>query len=378
MKEVLLVGLGAVGGIYSLILKRSGLARVTVAARSNYSIVNAEGLHFKSQKYGEITGWRPDRLTNSVAAAADQAYSYVFLTTKCIPDVVKTPTLLAPLLSAPYADEHPQPVYVLMQNGLNVEKDLYDALKALGKGEPRIVSSSVFIGTNLIAPNVVGHNDFDRVTLGIYRPNDFTTTTNTPAEQAILDDVAGMLAAGGSTVAAVPEIQRRKFAKNFWNVGFSSFATLTGYPVPALFRPAPGEAEYTPGTGEPPYAPYVFPKTARKIEEYSIRALREVLQELVDLGRALGFPDTEDGLLSTLVESTIENTKRIQMSPTSKHIPSMLLDAQKGLPIEVEAIVGEVVRMAQERGVKVPRIELLYALLLVKQNQILREQAEKA
>ena len=99
-------------------------------------------------------------VTSSVAAAANQKYDYVFVTTKCIPDIVKTPTLLAPLLSAPYIDEHPQPVYVLMQNGLNVEKDLYHAITALGKGEPRIISSSVFIGTNLIAPNVVGHNDF--------------------------------------------------------------------------------------------------------------------------------------------------------------------------------------------------------------------------
>ncbi|KAL1760776.1 ketopantoate reductase PanE/ApbA-domain-containing protein [Schizophyllum commune] len=371
LKEVLLVGLGAVGGIYSLILKRSGLARVTVAARSNYSIVNSEGLHFKSQKYGEITGWRPDRLTSFVAAAANQKYDYVFVTTKCIPDIVKTPTLLAPLLSAPYIDEHSQPVYVLMQNGLNVEKDLYNAIKALGKGEPRIISSSVFIGTNLIAPNVVGHNDFDRVTLGIYRHNDFTTTTNTPAEQALLDDLANMLLKGGSTVTVVPEIQRKKFAKNFWNVGFSSFATLTGYTVPALFRPPPGE-------GQERYAPYVWPKTKGEIEEYTIGALRGVLGELVTLGRALGFPDSEDGLPSSLVDTTIENTKKIQSAPDMKHIPSMLLDAQKGLPIEVEVIVGEVVRMARERGVSVPRVELLYGLLLVKQNQILREQAEKS
>jgi 2-dehydropantoate 2-reductase len=32
----------------------------------------------------------------------------------------------------------------------------------------------------------------------------------------------------------------------------------------------------------------------------------------------------------------------------------MLLDAQNGLPIEVEVILGEVVRMAKETGVDVP------------------------
>lgn len=74
----------------------------------------------------------------------------------------------------------------------------------------------------------------------------------------------------------------------------------------------------------------------------------------------------------------------------------MLLDAENGRPIEVEAIVGEVVRMAKTRGVAVPvslngytvylasaelirryqigqRTEMLYALLLVVQNQTLRK-----
>lgn len=32
----------------------------------------------------------------------------------------------------------------------------------------------------------------------------------------------------------------------------------------------------------------------------------------------------------------------------------MLLDAEKGQPIEVEVILGEVVRMARERGVEIP------------------------
>lgn len=69
----------------------------------------------------------------------------------------------------------------------------------------------------------------------------------------------------------------------------------------------------------------------------------------------------------------------------------MLLDAKGGKPIEVEVIVGEVVRMAKEKGVAVPvgvtrsytvsklityflkRVEMLYALLIVVQNQILRK-----
>lgn len=36
------------------------------------------------------------------------------------------------------------------------------------------------------------------------------------------------------------------------------------------------------------------------------------------------------------------------------HIPSMMLDAQRGQPIEVEVIIGEVVRMARSVGVDIP------------------------
>jgi len=67
----------------------------------------------------------------------------------------------------------------------------------------------------------------------------------------------------------------------------------------------------------------------------------------------------------------------------------MLLDVERGQPIEVEVIFGEVVRMAREREVDIPvghfygcgfdkdlidllkRVEMMYALLLVVQNQIL-------
>ncbi|KAF8895909.1 ketopantoate reductase PanE/ApbA-domain-containing protein [Gymnopilus junonius] len=366
VKEVLLVGFGAVGAIYSLILKRSGLARVTAVARGNYEVVNREGLHFKSRKYGEINGWRPDRLCNSVLEAADRPYDYVVVTTKAIPDVVKTSQILAPLLSSDYNAKFHQATYVLLQNGLNVEVDLYNVLKTLSKGEPRIISTAVWIGTNLQAPNIVEHNDFDRVALGVYRHGDRTTTVNTAEESVLLHDFGDLLQAGGSTVTVLTEVQRMKFNKNFWNVAFSASATLTGYTLPAIFRPPPEDPSVT-------YEPFVYPATADLISSYTITTLKAILEELISLGRALGYPDTPDGLPSSLVQSTIENTRKLHVKADSTHVPSMLLDARKGQPIEVEVILGEVVRMAKEHNVDVPRVETLYALLLVVQNQILRK-----
>lgn len=49
-----------------------------------------------------------------------------------------------------------------MQNGLNVEAELYQTLKNLKGGEPKIISTVLWIGTAVVDnvnPTVV-HNDF--------------------------------------------------------------------------------------------------------------------------------------------------------------------------------------------------------------------------
>ncbi|KZT22266.1 6-phosphogluconate dehydrogenase C-terminal domain-like protein [Neolentinus lepideus HHB14362 ss-1] len=364
LKDVLLVGFGAVGAIYSLILQRSKKARVTVVARSNYDAISSHGMHIKSGKYGDIPSWKPDRLVKSVSDALDRPYSYVVVCTKYIPEVSPTSCMLRPLLSVPYTSNYPQPTYVLLQNGLNVEQDLYTALKdAKIDEEPRIISTAVWIGTNLAEENIVHHNNFDRLSLGIYRPSDFTAASNTTSEQATLDDFASIIIAGGGLASVVPEVRRIKFQKNFWNLAFSSFATLTHHPVTALFRRQNDDKTMP--------APYIADVTAELIEKYTIPTLYGVMNEALAVGRAMGYD--ESALPASVVESTIANTKRLHVVPENKHRASMLLDIENGRPIEVEAIVGEVVRMAHQKGIDVPRIETLYALLLVVQNQILRE-----
>ncbi|KAG6811918.1 hypothetical protein H0H92_005249 [Tricholoma furcatifolium] len=368
-KDILLVGFGAVGAMYALMLEKSGLAHVTAVARSNYGAIQEHGIRFESAKYGTITGWRPHRVVRSVNEAADRPYSYVFVTTKAIPERSSTPSILKPLLSAPYKDEHPQPTYVLLQNGLNVEVDLYHAIKELGK-EPSIVSTALWINTNLLEPNVVEHGlvDYqDRLSIGIYRYNDFTTQINTPEEAALLDDLRTILTAGGTNVTVVSEVQRQKFAKNFWNVAFSSFSTLTGYRVPALFRSPPTDPSK-------PYAPYISSTTAHLITGYTQPTIKATLEELVVLARALGYPDSPDGIPSTLPDDVIEHTRQLHIVPESSHKPSMLLDAEKGQPIEVEAILGAVVRLAQERGVSIPLEATEVAAVVV--AQVLDEEAQ--
>ncbi|KAL4263663.1 Ketopantoate Reductase-Related [Pleurotus pulmonarius] len=354
MKEVLIVGFGAVGALYSLILQRSGVARVTVVARSNYSAVKDQGVQFKSKKFGEIKDWKPDRLCSTVTNAADQAYDYVVVATKAVPELRLTPEILSPLLSPEYTNRFAQPTYVLMQNGLNVEKDLYNAIRRLNQEKPSIVSTAMYVGTTLVAPNVV-----ESLYVGVYRHDDHTTTENSADEAALLQDLGSIFQKGGSAITIVPEIQRIKFSKNFWNLSFATFATLTGYTVASLFRRPPANDEQ--------YDPYLYPITAGLVQQHSLPAIKATMRELLSLGRAMGFPDSPDGLPSSTAETVFETLARLNSVPESSHVPSMLLDARRSQPMEVEVIV----RMGKKYNVDMPHIDMLYALLLVKQNQVL-------
>lgn len=47
--------------------------------------------------------------------------------------------------------------------------------------------------------------------------------------------------------------------------------------------------------------------------------------------------------------------------------PSMLLDWYKGAPMELEVILGNPVRLARAKGVEMPRLQAMYALLKMAQ-----------
>lgn len=65
--------------------------------------------------------------------------------------------LIAPLLKLSYTSCHSQPTYVLFQNGINAEIDLYHALRDIGMEEPKVISAAVYIATNLLDDLSVEH-----------------------------------------------------------------------------------------------------------------------------------------------------------------------------------------------------------------------------
>lgn len=73
-----------------------------------------------------------------------------------------------------------------------------------------------------------------------------------------------------------------------------------------------------------------------------------------------------------IVESTLRNVSKSEGEASR---PSMWYDWAGGKPLELEVILGNVVREAERVGTEVPRIQSMYALLCMAQKR--RDDAKK-
>lgn len=111
------------------------------------------------------------------------------------------------------------------------------------------------------------------------------------------------------------------------NICFSSVATLSSFPVRAIFQ-------------------------LPSVEKTVVPVLKEIMLENLAVGRALGFD--EKAVPTSIVDNVIKDTATIHRRPDSKHKASMLLDYEHGRPMEIEVILGDVVRKARELQVPIP------------------------
>ncbi len=89
------------------------------------------------------------------------------------------------------------------------------------------------------------------------------------------------------------------------------------------------------------------------------------MKDVAKVATAEGYPDaiTDDKITKDLERPKSRLT-------TSGKEPSMLTDVRAGRPIEVEAILGNILRLAQQHDIGVPYIELLYTLAKARNFQL--------
>lgn len=296
--DVLVVGAGAIGGYYGGRLAQAG-ARVSVVARSDYSVVVREGIRIESPA-GDFH-FQPDHVLHK-AEDLGRYPDVILVGLKVLEDIRPAEVLRGAV--------GPKTSLLLIQNGVDVERPVAEAFP-----DNEVLSGLAFICVHRTAPGCVCHQDYGRLVLGRYPEGNSSTA----------EKLAEMFRRAGVPCEVTPNVVTARWHKLVWNAPFNPMSVLCG-----------------------------GANTSELLgHEETARLVRAVMEEVCAVASAAGHALPDD-----VVERMITDTRKMTPYKTS-----MLLDFEAGRPMEVEAILGNAVRIARRFGVHVPHMETLYALM---------------
>jgi 2-dehydropantoate 2-reductase len=196
-----------------------------------------------------------------------------------------------------------------LQNGLGNEERLADLF-----GAERVLGGMAFVCINRIAPGVVHHIAEGTVTLG-----EFKSAAGQRAR-----GIAEMFQLSRIPCRVLDNLRYGRWEKLVWNIPFNGLSAVLNQTTNLLLGSPEGET-----------------------------LIRSLMEEVIAAARAVGAD-----LPRSLIDAKVQQTKGMGAYKTSMH-----LDMLSGRAMEVEAIFGCPVQMARQAGVPVPRLEMLYRML---------------
>lgn len=303
-------------------------ADVSVVCRSNYEAVKAHGFRMKTHSFGDyIFVPRSTFPSPEEAARSGTVWDYVIVTTKALPDVHDDTATIASLV------QRGRTAIVLIQNGVGVEEPYRVAFP-----DNPIISAVTVISAAQIEPGVVQQNRWTRISLGPYAGDDFERVGAGEDASARRERATSM----NTAFVALLRDGGIKDAEEYDEAGLQ----LVRWHKIAINASMNPSAVLTAGCGN-----------AEMSKDPELRIhLAAVMQEVLDTApKVLGRPFPAK--LAT-AEQILRSTER-----NTSGKPSMLLDWERGNPMELEVILGNPVRLARRKGLEMPRLQSLYALL---------------
>ena len=200
--KVLIIGAGAIGGFYGLLLAHAG-ADVAVVCRSDYDHVKKQGFKIDSHVLGTWT-FTPSQVLKN-AADYDGAADYVLLCTKVVPSLDRV-ALIRPAVSANTA-------IVFIQNGVEIEQEMLTAFP-----DHEIISGLAYICCNQTRMGEIAHTAYGRLTLGNL-PGWVSNKTIRLCE---------LIRQSGIECATSENIVNERWKKCVWNAAFNPLSVLSG------------------------------------------------------------------------------------------------------------------------------------------------------
>ncbi|KAK0733616.1 ketopantoate reductase PanE/ApbA-domain-containing protein [Lasiosphaeria miniovina] len=313
LMNVVIVGGNPVSAFLSWRLQATNACDVTLVWKTGYDHVSQYGISFKSPVFGNER-FKPRHVVRTPEEAATRkegAFDYVILCIKALPDVYDLPSVIDSVVT-------PQHTCILVNttHSLGLEA-------AIEERFPTNVVLSLVCGADLaqLGGSEFEHKGSTEVWVGPANKN-----SNIPP--SIQEDMAQALAMTLSTgqvdCKVSSNIRQQQYERVIGSIAF--------HPLTVLFE----TASYT-----------------ALLDKVGVpKLVSDVMDELLALAEAQGckFP-------AEFKQNTIDEFART----TSDNI--MWQDYSARRPMEVETYLGSPIRLSQETGVPVPRIETLYAVL---------------
>ena len=307
MKSVAVIGTGAIGGYYGIMLQKSGL-NVHFLLNSDYKHVKAHGLVLETAdetiKLQTVNAWN---------SPADMP--------KCDLVLICLKTTVNHLL-AEYLPKvcHSESKVLVLQNGLDTDKDAADAVP-----ENEIFGGLCSIASNKIGPGRIKHINYNEIRMGQYLRN------NQPAGiTESLEEISNLFNKAGVDTVISENITEARWRKIVWNITFNGLTT-------------------------------VLDCTTKEIMENPQDRKRaiSILNEAVSAANSCGMKIEMD-----FVDRMVQLTD--SMNP---YKPSMKLDFENNRPLELEVIYRRPIEYARKNKCEIPEIEKLYLELIELENK---------
>ncbi|PNS14750.1 hypothetical protein CAC42_1979 [Sphaceloma murrayae] len=312
----LAVGGNAVSAFLSWRLSATNACDVTLVWKSGYDTVAQYGITFKSSnKALGQERFKPRSVVRTPEEAAQTAkapYDYVLLCVKALPDVYDLAAIIEPVVS-------PQHTCILVNttHSLGIESYLESRF-------PTNVVLSLVCAAELTQAST---SEFEHTGSTEFWVGAANANPGIPA--SIQSDMAEALAmtlnSGQVDCKVSTNIRQQQYERMIGPIAFQ--------PASLLFETS---------------------NHAELLQKTGVRGLiTGIIEELVSLAEAQGcaFPkDFQEQTMDTMIQPT-ESPSMMYQDYTSRR------------PLEIETFLGSPIKLAQEAGLAVPRIQTLYALL---------------
>lgn len=309
MPSILIVGTGAVGLVLANYLRKVKSVELGLVARSNYDDIKASGVNVEVKDVDKTYNWQPDVLirdSEKATFSGAKPYDYIVIATK-------TGTKAVDGL------EHyigPETIVILAQNGIGIESPYIQEYKGIN-----LVSTIVKVAAAVSGgAKAIQFRDWLLITAGF--------VTDSSSLKNKLGEFVKILDNEGVSISVSENISRDRWEKLLWNGTFNTISAITDLPLHDVF--------------------------ASGLEDLCTNVMTEIWQiSEADLGPDKGLP-------KSIIKNLIDTTKEF---PAGGFLPSTLQDVRKGKEIEYETLTGNALRIAKEKGVPTPNLEVIYQLL---------------